>query len=150
MHIGNIPREVDVGYPFAVAAVAFWRGGRCERAMAAWQAVLTFTGAFDLWRAMHGLHGFPGDLICLAACLTCVLHGRGYWAIWACATTVLSIVTDLIYFTVPGIGLWAFMSAEWVYSYALTTAILWGAITYRSGSGVARASAAPLAGLSTG
>jgi hypothetical protein len=134
MHLANIPWEVGAVGALAMGAAAAWRGGPTERRFAAVQLTFVLDPDFAFWRAPLAWHGAPADVIVLAAGLTCVIRGRSYWTIWACAVAVLNIVSDIIYAVVPGVSLWAYLSAELVYSYAMTLIVLWGSITHRKGS----------------
>ena len=70
------------------------------------------------------------DTAILALCLFCALRADRYWVIVASSFALLGVVSDLAVY-IPGVSLWAFMSASLVWSYAVGLAVLWGVLTHR-------------------
>jgi len=59
-----------------------------------------------------------------------VLRGRRYWTIWATASALLMLVTDVLSITAD-LTSWSYGSAKLTWSYAMTGSLLVGAATFR-------------------
>jgi len=134
LHLFNIPLWALVAYGVVVGLFALWRGGWSERAVAAAllvEFILEPRLVFLSWRLPSWF--IPGwDVVILATCVACALRGRRYWTIAASSFALLEVVTTLLRF-VPGVGTWAYMSAERVWTILLvaTLAVGAGAAGYR-------------------
>jgi hypothetical protein len=158
MHIATIPPMLNFVAVSTVCALAVWRGGPRERLIATLHQTLLLNGAtyidpttghpilmpassaqFALTTGHahvlesighpHFLPTTASDAVEFLACLACIVSGGGYWTIWAAAALLLSLATDALMLAQPDIGAWAYVSAEWVWFYIATIALLWGALT---------------------
>jgi hypothetical protein len=68
------------------------------------------------------------DVAALAVCLGCVATRPRYWAIWAAASVLLMLMTDLLTALV-GASRWTLVWAQVAWSFTWFTAILAGALT---------------------
>jgi hypothetical protein len=124
LHIGEIPYGLVTAFALTGAAIGLWRGGRDGAVVAVVilaQAALGW--AFD-WPPLRGT---LVDVATLAVCLTLVLRGRSYWTIWAAASGLLSVLTQL-FWIVPGISLWAFYSAQQAWYLVLIGTLIVGSL----------------------
>jgi hypothetical protein len=126
MHIFEIPPQVTVGYVGGVAAFALRRGGPRERLVGAF--LITLLANWGAWVFLKQL--VPGPIVHfvgLVVCLACARKGRSYWTIWASAGFLLMVATDVVSFTTPSLDEWTRQSANLIWLFAATSALLWGA-----------------------
>jgi len=126
-YIAPIPKELNFVLGLIVITVAVWRGGLGERAGA---AVFSLQVINEDVAALRWSIGWPIDVITFAAFLALVLLGRRYWTIWALASVVLSLVTDVLD-AIMALDRWAYLSAQLVWYYVLSGSLFFGALTYR-------------------
>ena len=129
VQISNIAPWLVITYVLSVSALALWRGGPSERLIAVLQVLMVVNG--------YG-HFYPPatpaffDVVEFVACLACTLRSRSYWTLWASAGFLLSVMTSFLYYSLTGIGHWAYISAELVWLFISTTALLCGAFVGRT------------------
>ena len=122
-----MPDEVTYSLYAAAVGAAVLRGGWAERTLAAliaWQAVNGFIPPLR-WTL-----GWPTDLVTFAVCVALVLRSRRYWTIWAAASALLMLVTDLLR-VAADLTPWSYGSAKLAWSYAMTASLLIGAVRIR-------------------
>jgi hypothetical protein len=107
-HIPAIPNWVVVFIALPPALVALWRGGAAERAVA---LILLFDIANNRIDALAWTRGAVLDAVALPVCLACVLLSRRYWTVWAAASALLSVATDILD-VVAGLSFWTYASAQ--------------------------------------
>lgn len=133
MHLFVVPGWFNCVLFAALAALAFWKGGRRERIIAVAQAAEMVMSIYlypvgptrPPWREP------VYDGLILAICLVCVARADRYWTVWACSFALLGELSDLSLFS-TGVTRWAGFSASLLWSYAVAAAVLWGVLTYRS------------------
>lgn len=127
MQLSSIPDWALAGYGVAVASVALWKGGRPERAVGA-TVLVEFLTQGHVLPHVHAPHWLEQawDIVILATCVICALRSNRYWTIWASSFALLSVVTPALRF-MPGVGWWAYLSAERVWAILLVAALLAGA-----------------------
>ncbi|THD77036.1 MAG: hypothetical protein E7812_13840 [Phenylobacterium sp.] len=132
MHLFIIPAWFDLLFDGLVAALAVWKGGWRERAIAVVQLVLfLLEDRFCDLRSCRPLIPWPSvitDGLILAVCLICAVRADRYWTLWACSFGLLALVSDFAAF-IPGVTPWAWLSATLIWSYMLCAAVLWGVWT---------------------
>jgi len=124
LHLFVIPNWAYTSYGVAVPLLALWRGGWRERAVAAPLLVDFVTESLLDLHPPDWLDMSWGALI-LAVCVACALRSNRYWTIAASSFAVLRLVTYFLQF-VPGVGLWAYLSAERVWGILLLSSLLAG------------------------
>jgi len=126
LHLFTIPTWVFVAMAIAVAALALWKGGWAERAVAA-AVLVEWTTENDVLLHLHPPPWFDiaWDFVILGTCVACALRSSRYWTVAASSFALLETVTSLMHF-VPGVGVWAYLSAERVWSALLCVAIVAG------------------------
>ncbi|THD77077.1 MAG: hypothetical protein E7812_14060 [Phenylobacterium sp.] len=141
MHLFVIPAWINFVLVSATTALAIWKGGWRERVIAGVQQLQMFrsyvlceTWSCPAWSAL------ADDGVMLAACVACALRGDRYWTIPASSFALLAVITDLLAAR-PDLSLWVRASADLVWMYLLSAAILWG--VWSSARARARAAAAP-------
>lgn len=67
-------------------------------------------------------------MIGFAVCLGCALKTQRLWTIWAAASTLLQLITDVLW-ALHVVTEWAYYSAEIVWFFVLLTAVNYGAVT---------------------
>lgn len=123
-YIPEIPAQATFAWALTAVVVGWWRGGSDGRTVAAIVLVQTLNG----WLfSIHVLYGFATDTITLAICLALVLRGRNYWTIWAAASPVLSLATDVVQVAM-GYKSWGYYSAQLTWFYVLAGALLIGSL----------------------
>jgi hypothetical protein len=127
VHFDKVPSEFTLVVGLLVVATAVWRGGLEERAGA---AAVAFQALNEHIAALRWSIGTPADLVALAVFLPLVLFGRRAWTIWALASVVLSLVTNLLDAATP-LSRWSYLSAQLTWYYVLLGALLYGALTGR-------------------
>lgn len=128
MHIGEIPTWLSLGATAGVTVFALSRPDRELRIVAGLHLLMLINGFGNLVVAMRGL---PIDLIQFTVCMAIALRSRRYWTLWASAGYLLSVVTAILYLTQLDMSPWAYASAELIWCYVATGAMLWGALTVR-------------------
>lgn len=124
----HIPRQdPNVMYTFQLVAafVGAWRGGwegKVVGGVLVVQVVLAIL--FDLWSPVVGL---LLDAPILAIFLYVVLRSRRYWTVWAAATMVLYVVTDILAILFD-LKPWAWISAQIAFCYILVASLLVGTL----------------------
>ena len=126
IHIGEIPWWLVMLCAAAAGAAGLWRGGRAGAAVGlalSMQFVIDWVtpGVNPSWLAV------TEDLVTLAICLALVLTGRNYWTVWAAATQVLSVVTQVLK-VVPGLTGWSYYSAQRAWFIVLIASLLLGSL----------------------
>jgi hypothetical protein len=127
VHLFVIPNWANTSYGVVVPLFALWRGGWRERAVAA-PILVEYVVESSLllnWPAPEWLD-MSWDGLILLACVAGALRSTRYWTIVASSFAVLQLVTHFLQFA-PGVGLWAYMSAQRVWGILLTTTLLVGA-----------------------
>jgi hypothetical protein len=69
----------------------------------------------------------PG-LVMLAICVLGLRFARGYWTLWVGSLVLISVLTDLIAVSVPGVTVWAVGTADLVWWWLMGAVIVWGAL----------------------
>jgi hypothetical protein len=128
-HIPAIPNWVLPAIALPVVLAAFWRGGAAERAVA---LILLLDMANDRIEALAWTKGAVLDLMALPVCLACVLLSRRYWTVWAAASALLSVATDLLY-VFPGLSFWTYASAQRAWFFVLVGSLVAGLVTRAAG-----------------
>jgi hypothetical protein len=132
LHIGEIPYWLVTTFAVSGAVVGVWRGGRDGAVVG---AVVLCQAALGWTFEWPPLRGTPVDIVTLLVCLALVLRGRNYWTVWAAASALLSVLTQL-FWVVPGISLWAFYSAQQAWYLVLIGAVMLGSLlSPRAGRG---------------
>jgi hypothetical protein len=145
LHLATIPIWFNVAFVGGTALITLWRGGPDVRVMGALQLFLILNsythldGAISFGASPRGVypshdHPVPIDLVDVvefAVCLALALRSRSYWTIWASSILLLTMLTDVLQLTLPTIGNWAYASVGLVWTYALSTILLWGALARR-------------------
>jgi hypothetical protein len=126
MHLFTIPQWAMVAYGVGGSLYALRRGGPPQRAVAAAVVVgiATECGAPTYWTIPDG-YSLTWDTVVLATCVICALRSDRYWTIAASSFALLEVVTDLMGF-VPGVSLWAYLSADRVWTILLVASLLAG------------------------
>jgi hypothetical protein len=120
------PRLVWIAYTLVTLSTAVIRGGREVRivAMVALIEVLAL-----LANVPPAIRAHPAvDLAALLVCLGCVVTRPRYWAIWAAASVLLQLLTNVLT-TYIGASRWTEAWAQVAWNFVWCTAILAGAIT---------------------
>jgi hypothetical protein len=131
LHLSNISPLVVFGYVVAVTAFALWNGRWPERAVGATvMAVFLSEYPQPLLSTFPTWLGLAGDVVILIVCVFCALRSDRYWTIAASSFALLSVVTHVLH-DAHGVGLWAFLSAELVWTTMLVAALLVGALSAR-------------------
>lgn len=124
----------------ALAALALWKGGRSERAIAVTEAFETLVnyyvcpnlncrlGPHAFWATQLIWRPVIEDGVILAICLVCLVRAKRYWVVWACSFAVLGVLSDLTVFQTD-VTRWARLSASLVWSYAVNATVLWALLT---------------------
>jgi hypothetical protein len=124
-HIPQLDPRVLWTLAYAAALVAAWRGGWEGRVVGVLLAVnVTLAVLFDLSSAGAGL---LIDGVSLAVCLAVTLRSGRYWTVWVAGAQLLMLVTDMLELLF-GLGVWAYLSAQIVWSYVFDTALLVGSL----------------------
>ncbi|MEO8112946.1 MAG: hypothetical protein ABI655_01100 [Phenylobacterium sp.] len=132
LHLFIIPNWFSHLFLSSVTLLAFWKGGWRERVIASLQPVYVVVHSLwpeaSYWASDSLAGGFERgyDAVMLAVCLICARRADRYWVIWASAFALLSVVTDVAGQTVPHVTMWAYSSANVIWTYLLDAAILWG------------------------
>jgi hypothetical protein len=126
----NIPVDVNVTVTLATVALAMFRGDALLRlaAFPILQQVVTHYARVFPW-----LSPWPNDVIALAVALACLVRASGYWAVWAAAAVVLTVLIDVIRIALP-LDQWAYASAELVWFYVQMAAVMFGSLAGRGGA----------------
>jgi len=129
LHLSNIPPVAVFVYVVTVAAFAIWAGRWPERAVGT-TVMVVFLSEYPqpLLATFPSWLGPAGDVVVLIVCVTCALRSDRYWTIAASAFALLALVTQVLHHVLGG-GLWAFLSAELVWSIMIVAALLVGALS---------------------
>lgn len=133
MHLFTIPLWAWASYNLPCAALGIWKGGWRGRiiAIALLTEFLTETSIFvplpPYWFRLSL------DFAILAACLAGALSGGRYWTIFAASFALLEVLTHGLQFA-PGVGLWAYLSAQYTWSAMIYASLAVGALTDRHAS----------------
>lgn len=136
IHLFVIPNWINHLFIGAVALAAL-RGSWRERSIAGvWLATIVFnvigrklSGGPLLGSATATLLCFVvEDLAILAVCLACVLRCQRWWVLWATSAFVVILAIDLVTWLVPGVTMWANLSANLVFNYLFGAAVIWGSL----------------------
>lgn len=126
VQIDRIPLWFTWTWTLAAIAAGRWRGGFAGRVVAAILAIQLARGTF--WDIPFA-QTVAADLLTLAVCLALVLRGCRWWTVWAAASALLSVCTDVLRIAIPGLTPWAFYSAQVAWFHVLGAALLGGALT---------------------
>jgi hypothetical protein len=130
MHIEPIPRWVVLGSGTAVAIAATLVGRLPARIVASMVVIYLVV---DFAHIHPPLIGVPVGTVGFLTCLGVALRSRGYWTVWAAASQLLTLVTELIR-PLPEISEWAYFSAQVTWFFVLLAALLFGAFADRPGA----------------
>jgi len=125
MYIEPIPRWIVLGSLTAAMLVANLRGGLDARIVA---AVVTGYVVIDFADIYEPLGGLAATATGFAICLAVALRSRRYWTIWAAASQLLTVTTDVLRFAAP-LGDWAYYSAQVTWAFVLVCALVFGSLT---------------------
>lgn len=126
-YIAEIPWEATLTLTVVAVLVAAWRGGVEERVGG---AIIGLQGINEYVEVLAWSLGPPTDLMTLAGILPLVLLGRRYWTIWALASVILSLVTDVLNSAME-LDRWAYLSAQLTWYWVLAGSLLVGGLTRR-------------------
>lgn len=137
IHLFVAPPWLVFGLIVAGAAVAEWRGGWAEKAVArAHLASVLLTRTLCSVVVCFGPEGpRPAwrpvvlDVAVLAVCLVVARRAKRYWVLVASSFAVLNVVTTLMGWAGLGVSWWAWTSADIIWHYALALTVLVGAWT---------------------
>lgn len=132
-----VPGWVHYAVYCGVALGALWRGRWRERLVAA--AFLLPTPLYILFpidfhsprHVVFGVRAVVDDLILLAVCLIGLRGARRYWIVWASAFALVEVANDAFFAIVPSVTLYAFASANIIWSWGVVAALLWAYLTNR-------------------
>jgi hypothetical protein len=127
MYIEPIPRWIVLGALTAAIVTANLRGGLHARIVA---AVLTGYVILDFAHIYDPLSGLPATATGFAICLAVTLKARRYWTVWAAASQLLTVATDILRPLAP-LGDWAYYSAQLAWGFVLVAALVFGSLTDR-------------------
>lgn len=126
-YIAEIPWQATLTLTVVAVLVAAWRGGVEERVGG---AIIGLQGINEYVEVLAWSLGPPTDLMTLAGILPLVLLGRRYWTIWALASVILSLVTDVLNSAME-LDRWAYLSAQLTWYWVLAGSLLVGGLTRR-------------------
>jgi hypothetical protein len=129
MYIEPIPRWVVLGSATAVAIAANLYGRLPARIVA---SVVVFYVVVDFAHLHPALLDMPAVLVGFLTCLAVALRSRAYWTIWAAASQLLSLVTEMLR-PLSAISEWAYFSAQITWLFVLLAALLFGTFADRHG-----------------
>lgn len=150
VHLFYMPYWLHWSIGGIVTALAFWRGGWRERAVAGSQlaTVLWAHQVCVLWTCWRGspplamVNAIIVDPLALAVCIACSVRAPSYWPLWASSLALLQIVVDLVALLQPGWGSWPLAAASYILTYLVYVTVLWGVWTTRR-DGVSSAGRGP-------
>lgn len=95
LYIAEVPFWLVNVFGVGSAAVGIWRGGRVGSVLG-----LVILVQLAIAEATPGLNPYwlavAEDVLALAICLALALTGRNYWTLFATATQVLSVMTQVL------------------------------------------------------
>lgn len=129
LQLFTIPSWIYLEFNMAIALLAIWKGEWPGRAVG---AAIMLKLVIEANTVVHwtppAWSDLALDLLILGACLLGALRSGRYWTIWASSFALLSVVTHAMQF-VPGIGMWAYLSARRVWAILLLATMLGGVIS---------------------
>lgn len=132
-----IPTWFHVAWMATLSLTSFWRGGWREQVIAASHVIQLATTVAICVLGPCWLNGLPNplwrnvasDAAMLAICLACAWRTERYFVLWASSFALLCVATDLLGLFVPGVTVWAYASANIVWSYLLDICVVCSALS---------------------
>jgi len=130
-----LSRTLNAALPFAVLAIALWRGDRRARLIAfVFAAQWTVDHFFPIpWiaatRMERGARDLTGDLVALGVCLVALRGARRYWVALVCGLALLCVAVDVVFLMTPGMSAYTFVRADILISFVQSAVLIWASLT---------------------
>lgn len=131
MQLHDIRALVWAATIIGVGLVALWRGGRDERLasyilLAGW-GLTVLVARTRFAQTEWGI--LAVDAVLFAGLVAIALRSDRHWPLFAAGFHLLAIVTHIANVVDPGVGGWAYFTAEIIWGYLLVLSIGYGAWT---------------------
>jgi hypothetical protein len=130
-----LSRTLNAALPFAVLAIALWRGGWRQQLIALIDALQWMTDRFfplpwiAATRMERGVRYLVGDLVGLAACLLALRGARRYWVAVVAGLALLCVAIDTLFLMTPSMSPYTLVRSDILISYAEAAVLIWAALT---------------------